>query len=201
MRERAESAARTRARVIEAAHALLDRPARTGLTVQDVADAAGVTRATVYKSVGSRRALLSAVFEDQGRRIGYERVRSAGGLADAVEAVEGTVRASCRAWSATPDAIRKTLALAVLDEEVGELVARYEGYRRGEVSALACRAFEAGVLGSGVTLADAQAQLMLYTSFTAFDLLRQAGGERWATERLVRGARAALGISQRTEGR
>jgi AcrR family transcriptional regulator len=197
MRGRAEAAARTRAGIIEAAHALLERPERTGLTVQEVADAAGVTRATVYKSVGSRRALLTAVFEDQGGRVDYGRVRAAASLADVREALEETVRESCRAWSVSPASIRKTLALAVLDEEAGELVSRYEGYRRGEMAVLARRAHRAGALGAGVTVADATAVLVVHTSFAAFDLLSEAGGVGRATEQLVRSACAALGVKRR----
>ncbi|MGH7555704.1 MAG: TetR/AcrR family transcriptional regulator [Longimicrobiales bacterium] len=196
MRGRARAAARTRARIIDAAHTLLDRPGDTGLTLQEVAAAAGVTRATIYKSLGSRRELLAAVFENQGRRIEYERVRAVGGLADPGEAVLETVRESCRAWSLTPEAIRKTLALSVVDAEVGDLVARYEGYRRAEMMAVARRAYEAGVLGDGVTLEHAGAVLGLVTSFAAFDVLR-VDGVSVATEHLVRTARAALEIGFR----
>jgi AcrR family transcriptional regulator len=196
MRGRARAAQRTRERIIEAAHALLDRPGDTSLTLQEVAVAAGVTRATIYKSIGSRRELLAAVFEQQGQRIEYERVWAAGALPDAGKALLETVRESCRAWSRAPDAIRKTLALAVMDAEAGELVARYEGYRRGELAVLARRAHEAGVLGAGVSAEHAAVVLGLLTSFAAFDLLR-VEGERAATYHLVRAARAALGIKRR----
>jgi AcrR family transcriptional regulator len=181
-------------RILEAAHSLLNRSDGTALTLQEVASAAGVTRGTIYKSVGSRAELLAAVFEDQGRLIGYERVRAAGALPDAAEALMETVRESSRAWSRMPEAIRKTLALAVMDAEVGEVVARYEGYRRAEMLELARRADEAGVLGAGVTPKHAAAVLSLLTSFAAFDVLRVEGGVRAATEHLVKCARAALGI-------
>jgi AcrR family transcriptional regulator len=194
MRRRAEAAAGTRKRILEAAHSLLNRSDGTALTLQEVAAAAGVTRATIYKSVGSRAELLAAVFEDQGRLIGYERVRAASALPDAAEALVETVRESSRAWSRMPEAIRKTLALGVIDAEVGEVVARYEGYRRAEMQELARRAYEAGVLGEGVTAKHAAAVLSLLTSFSAFDVLRREGGVRAATEHLASCAHSALGI-------
>jgi AcrR family transcriptional regulator len=152
-----------------------------------------VTRATIYKSIGTRRELLTAVFEQQGQRIEYERVWAAGALPDPGKALVETVRESCRAWSRAPEAIRKTLALAVMDAEAGELVARYEGYRRADMAALARRAHEAVALGEGVSAKHAGVVLGLLTSFAAFDLLR-VDGERAATDHLVRSVRAALGI-------
>jgi AcrR family transcriptional regulator len=199
MRRRAQSAAHTRERILDAAHALLDRPGGSALTVQEVADAAGVTRATVYKSVGTRAELLAAVFEQQGERVRYEHVRAAAGLPDPGQAVLETVRHACRAWARAPRAIRNALALAALDPEVGGLVARYEGYRRGEMSALAARAHGAGALGDGVTVEHAGVVLGLLTSFAAFDLLRGMGA-RPATEHLVRAARDALGVKLQGKG-
>jgi hypothetical protein len=101
-----------------------------------------------------------------------------------------------------PDAIRKTLALAVQDAEVGELVARYEAYRREEMAALARRAHRSGVLGAGVSAAQAATMLVLLTSFAAYDVLRSSVGEGAAVRHLVRSARAVLGIrGQEASGR
>ena len=136
MRTRARVAAGTRASILEAAHRLLNQRDIPALTLQEVAAAAGVSRATIYKSVGSRVRLLAAVFEDQGRLIGFDRVLAAIQMDDPAVAVVATVRESCRAWSVMPDAIRKTLALAALDAEVGQLVRDYERHRRARLAAL-----------------------------------------------------------------
>lgn len=194
MRQRGQSAAGTRAGIIAAAHRLLGRREGT-LTLQEVAEAAGVSRATVYQSVGSRVALLAAVFEDQGRLLGYHRVLAALELPDPARAVVAAVRESCRAWAVMPEAIRKTLALAVIDVAAGELVERYERYRRAELAALARRAHRAGALGRGVSAQYAAVALALLTGFPAFDQLRLTHNPPQATRQLVRMARAALGIS------
>jgi AcrR family transcriptional regulator len=200
MRRRAQAAERTRGRILDAAHALLDRPGRATLTLQEVAEEAGVTRATVYLSVGTRAELLAAVFEQQGERIGYDRVRAAGAHPDLGEAVLATVREASRAWARAPRAIRNTLALAALDDEIGTLVARYEGYRKAEMAALAQRAYAGGAFREGVTAEHAAVVLGLLTSFTTFELLR-AMGARAATDHLVQMARDALGISGRRKGK
>lgn len=200
MRRRAQAAERTRGRILDAAHALLDRPGRATLTLQEVAEEAGVTRATVYLSVGTRAQLLAAVFEQQGERIGYGRVQDAGANLDPAEAVLDTVRQASRAWARAPRAIRNTLALAALDTEIGALVGRYEGYRKAEMAALAHRAHAGGAFREGVTAEHAAVVLGLLTSFITFDSLR-AMGARAATGHLVQMARDALGISERPKGK
>jgi len=195
MRVRAASAAATRARILEAAHRLLARPGGGALALHEVAEAAGVTRATIYKSLGGRPALLAAVFEDQGRLIGFERVRGAMQRPDPMEAVVATVRECCRAWGVMPEALRRTLALAALDPEIGAAVERYERYRQAEMGAVARRAWRAGHRARGVRGKDAAAAFAVITSFSAFDQLRLTHGIAAATSHLVRVARTMFGES------
>ena len=194
MTRRAGAAAGTRATILEAAHGLLDRREGGTLTLLEVAAAAGVSRATIYKSVGSRRALLAALFEDQGRRMSFDRVLAAARIEDPARAVIATVRECCRAWAVIPLAVRRTLALAVLDDEIGALVARYEGYRRREMGALARRAHAARVTRPGLGAIQVTVALCLLTAFTTFDPLLLEHGARAASRHLVAIVRAALGI-------
>jgi AcrR family transcriptional regulator len=159
-----------------------------------VAAAAGVSLATIYKSVGSRVRLLAAVFEDQGRLIGFDRVLAAMQMDDPAMAVVATVRESCRAWSVMPDAIRKTLALAALDAEIGELVRNYERHRRARLATLARRVCRSGATATRPRVRDAAATLTLLTSFTTFDQLRFEYDTRRSTDLLVRMARTQFGI-------
>ena len=195
MSRRDLTAASTWAGIVDAAHRLLNQPDGTSLTLIEVAAAAGVSRATIYKSVGSRRALLAAVFEDQGRLIQFDRVLAAAQLDDPGQAILATVRESCRAWDVMPVAIRRTLALAALDQEVRELVQKYERYRRLEMTALVRRAHVAGRLTSGLEVETAAATLALVTDFQAFDHLRLVHDTPTATKYLVRLAVHSLGIA------
>src|SRR3954452_9178014 len=60
---RAAKAARTRRAVISAAERLFVTRGYASTAVQDVADAAGVSRATVFNSVGGKAALLRACYD------------------------------------------------------------------------------------------------------------------------------------------
>lgn len=197
MRARTAAAAATRAAILKAAHRLLNRPGGTALTLHEVAAEAGVSRATVYKSVGPRQQLLAAVFEDQGRLIAFDRVLTAMAIADPRTAVIATVRESCRAWSVMPNAIRKTLALAALDVEIDELVRAYERSRRVRLTSLARRWCSARGRRASADVRAAAATLALLTSFTAFDLLRAEHDVRRSTDLLVRMAKTALDVPPR----
>ncbi len=60
---RAESARQTRRRVVEAARALFEARGYAGTTIDAVAEAAGVSRRTVFLSVGSKAELLKTAWD------------------------------------------------------------------------------------------------------------------------------------------
>ena len=192
MRARAESAERTRAAIIAGAHRLLNRRDGTALTLQEVAVASGVSRATIYKSIGSRTELLRAVFEDQGRLIKFERVLAAIQIDDPRAAVIATIRESCRAWSVFPHAIRKTLALAAIDPEIAELVNRYERSRRARLAQLAGRLPGAG--RSRARIESFAETLALLTSYATYDHLGLNHDARWVADFLVQTAVSCLDL-------
>ena len=196
MSRRDLSAAKTWANIVDAAHRLLNQAEGTSLSLIEVAAAAGVSRATIYKSVGSRPALLAAVFEDQGRLIQFDRVLAAAQLDDPVQAILATVRESCRAWQVMPVAIRRTLALAALDVEVREQVQKYERYRRLEITTLIQRAHAAGALRTDFDIETAAATLALLTDFQSFDHLRLVHDSSTATNYLARLAAELLRVTR-----
>ena len=193
-RRRADHVAHRRAAIVAAAHDLLDKREAPQLTLDEVARAAGVTRATVYNQFGSRSALLAAVFEDLGRVIHYERVQQAQTRENPREALEATIREACRCWSSRRVAIRRILALGVLDPEIDQLNQRYEMYRRAEISMLAERLRVAGLLGDHVSREDATAILGALTGPNAFELLDGETAPGLAADRLVHIAVSSLGL-------
>ena len=60
---RAESARQTRRRIVEAARALFETRGYAGTTIDAVAEAAGVSRRTVFLSVGSKAELLKTAWD------------------------------------------------------------------------------------------------------------------------------------------
>jgi len=90
-RARAESAAATRRRMVEAARAVLMDGEVPRLELAEVAQRAGIARSTVYLSFGTRSALMTAILDDSLNRAGFERIRGYLALPDAIEAMEKTL--------------------------------------------------------------------------------------------------------------
>ena len=61
--QRAVAAASTRAQVLAAAHELFLSQGFAATTIRTVAESAGVSQETIYKSFGSKAALLKAVYD------------------------------------------------------------------------------------------------------------------------------------------
>jgi AcrR family transcriptional regulator len=188
MRVRKITTAQTRQAILDAVHALLEAPETGRLTLDEVARTAGVTRVTVYNQFGSRHALLTAAFADQGRLIRYDRVVAATGLDDPVDALHATLRELCRAWETIPLAIRRVLALAVLDAEIGDVVDRYEQARRAQMAGLAER------LGAPVGAPGAATILGALTHPLVYFQFRAEGSAASAARRLSHAVVAALAI-------
>ncbi|HKD73939.1 MAG TPA: TetR/AcrR family transcriptional regulator [Ktedonobacterales bacterium] len=79
MRARADSAAATRQRILDAATALLKAHLRSDIHLDDVAAAANVSVQTIMRIFGSRAALLDGAFQGLVRYIGEQRDRAAPG--------------------------------------------------------------------------------------------------------------------------
>ena len=195
MRRRAQAVAGARGRALSAAYELLRDPSCRELSVDAVARAAGVTRATLYNQFGSRAALLVAIFQELGRRMKAERIHAAMRLADPEQALCQTLRESTRAYAREQQVIRKLFAFAALDAEVSVEVARSERQRRQSLAQLAVRLAEHQQMGVGV---DAAALLLAsLTSFQAFEALSFDSGPRLVERRLLSLVRAGLGASKK----
>ena len=126
--KRAAAAAATRAQLIEAAQRLLEEgPGQ--MSMEAVAKAAGVTRLTVYKQFGSRRALLEAVFDDNARRFGITRMAEAMSQADPRTGLRQAIEFLCAFWGANPSFARLHDAAAADPEFAEALAARNERRR------------------------------------------------------------------------
>jgi AcrR family transcriptional regulator len=173
--KRAEAVAQSRQRIIAAARSLLSAPDHPGLSLESVAEAAGVSRPTVYNQFESKRGIIAALFEDIGKRIQFERVHDALADPDPRRALERSVTEHCRAWQRDARVIRRVLALATVDSDLEALVERFESMRRNSYGPLVTRLQQTRALRSGLAPDEAIAALGVLTSFTTFDQLRSAG--------------------------
>ena len=194
-RARAESAGRTRRRILDAVLERLQSAPTEPVSIDRIASMAGVARSTVYAVFGSRAGLFDAVGEDVFGRAGYALVVDAARHPDAREQLRGGLRAASEMFAADRDVIRALYSMAQLDEQaVGGATGRWEAERAAGMKRLARRLGEEGELRPGVSAEHAGHVLWVLTSFESFDLLFTGRGlaAQAAAELLIATAEGAL---------
>jgi AcrR family transcriptional regulator len=194
-RARAEEAEKTRRRILDAVVTRLRAAPSEPVSVERIAEMAGVARSTVYAIFGSRAGLFDAVGQDLGERLGYRRLVEASHHPNAREAFRGGMRAASEMLAGERDIWRALHSMAKLDEEaVGGVVARREEERAAAMARIAAQLHEQGHLRPGVSAEEANDILWVISSFESFDLLYSGRGLPLDTvvERLTATAERAL---------
>ena len=194
-RVRAEEAARTRMRIIEAVFDRLREAPAEPVAIDRVARQAGVARSTIYATFGTRAGLFDAVGRELAARSGYERLVDAKHQPDARDQLRAGLQAACEMFTANRDIYRALRSMAQLDEgAVGGVVARMDAERAAAMKRLVARLAEQGVLREGLRPTDAEHILMMLTSFESFDVLYTGQGlsPKRVIELLIETAERAL---------
>lgn len=169
---RAESAAQTRRRILDAAYERLRAAPAERVTVDQVARDAGVSRATIYLVFGRRSGLFDAIGADLLARSGFEEVMRAVDDPDASAALERFVNATTRMYARNRTVLRSLFAMARIDPSaLGGAITRMEEGRNRGMHLLAERLNEAGLLRPDTSVDDAADLLWLLSSFDSYDLL------------------------------
>jgi AcrR family transcriptional regulator len=183
-RVRAEEAARTRTRIIEAVFRYLRKAPAGPVAIDEIAGMARVARSTVYAIFGSRAGLFDAVGRELAERSGYARLLDAKHQPDARDHLRAGIRASSEMLTANRDIYRALRSMAQLDENaVGGVVRRMDEERAGGMARLAARLAEQGALRKDLSVEDAEHVLWVLTSFESFDALYTGRG--MSTDRAV----------------
>ena len=153
---------------MQAVREMLAEGAFQGATVADVAERAGVSRATLYQHFGSRLGLVDGLCDTLAANPALQAVREA---VDLDEFLDQTVRF----WESEEAVHRHLYGLAVLDPAAASFVARQREDRRGEVERLARKLHRAKALRPGLSERQAAIALMVLTSFAAYEELRESG--------------------------
>jgi AcrR family transcriptional regulator len=169
---RAESAEQTRRRILDAVIERLRKAPAEPVSIDRIAEMAGVARSTVYAIFGSRAGLFDAVAADVLEREDYARLLEAKHEPDAREHMRVGFRTATEMLAADPDIVRALFSMAQLDEQaVGDAVRRREDRRAAGMKRLARRLGEQDLLRPDVSVDDAEQILWVLTSFESFDLL------------------------------
>jgi AcrR family transcriptional regulator len=176
-RLRAESAAQTRTRILDAVYARVRAAPTRAVSLEEIARTARVARSTVYQVFGSRAGLFDALAQDVLDRGGFERVTAAVAHPDAREHLRQAIRAGMEVYGAYRDVHRVLFATSALDPEAtAGAMRRSDEARAGGMEYLAGRLRDQSLLRPGLGADDAAHILFLLTCFDAFDALYTGRG-------------------------
>jgi AcrR family transcriptional regulator len=196
---REAAAGETRARIIAAAGTLLGgRKGAGGFSLEAVAKKAGVTRLTVYKQFGSRRALLEEVFDDLAACYGFADLAKIMDDPDPHRALRRIVAFFCTFWSSDTPALLRLHSAGASDPELEDSVRERNERRRYLLSAVVDR-LARGRRASAKVREDLVDLLFALTSLFFFAQLQSGRKSAEATRRLIQAScedavrRAGLG--------
>lgn len=186
---RQEAAALSRARIIDVAERLFLRDGYRGTTIAAVADGAGVSVDTIYKSFGGKAGLVRAI---RARALAGERALPAEQRSDELHARERDPEEIIRAWGSLTAEIAPRVAPILLlvraaaasDPQVRPLHEEMDADRLRRMTKNARRLRDAGHLRADVTLRRAADVLWTYSSPELYELLVLHRG--WPPERYGR---------------
>ncbi|MDQ0576289.1 TetR/AcrR family transcriptional regulator [Agromyces albus] len=174
---RAMAADETRRRILDAMRDRLRAAPSEALSVERVAQEAGVARSTVYLVFGTRAGLFEALGQDLLERGGFQRIIDAVALPDPRDAMRESLRAAASVYAAERDVSRTIYSMWSLEPEAVRRA--FEVVERGRAEGqqwMARRLGEQGYLHPDVTVAEATDILWVITSFETFDQLYTGRG-------------------------
>jgi AcrR family transcriptional regulator len=174
-RRRQKRSEGTRERIMSAVRELLAEGTFHESTVEEVADRAGIARATLYQHFGSRLDLVDAICDGFALNPALLELRETVELPDAGGALAETIANAIRFWSSEDPILSQLYGVMAIDPAAQDLVDRQRADRRGELTRLARNMRESGRLRRGMSERQALALLLVLTSYESFRELREAG--------------------------
>jgi AcrR family transcriptional regulator len=191
-RRTTRKAEETRARIVGAVRDLLVEGSYHESTVEEVADRAGVSRATLYQHFASRLDLVDALCDTLSLHPALLAIRAAVRSDDAASAVDRVLANSTTFWSSEDAVFAAIYGVAEVEPGARAFVTRQRDDRHGEVVRLAASLHRAGLLRAGVSQRRAEALLMVLTSYETYRELRAAGQSDREVSRTLRESAATL---------
>jgi AcrR family transcriptional regulator len=174
---RAEASEATRRRILDALEQRLRERPTEPVSVEEIAQRAGVARTTVYLVFGSRAGVFDALATELWDRAGLASLTEAVANPAAREHLRGGLRAGVAIFAELRDVALALFSMSALDpESVGGAMVRLEERRWGGMQYLAGRLAEQDQLRSDVTAEAAADVLWMLASFASFDSLYTGRG-------------------------
>ena len=174
---RQRQAQATRAAIVAAARRLFAQHGYVETSVAEIAEEAGVAVQTVYKSMGTKAAILMALVDAIDEEADVPALGA--GIAsatDPAELVRAGVRLTRQVSERCGDIVRALASAAPVDADAAAALAEGERRHRDGTASLARRLDALGALREGVSAEDAGVQISLLTSRHVYDeLVRDRG--------------------------
>ncbi len=186
---RRERARRTREAVLDAAERQFLEDGYGSATIASIAEEAGVSVETIYKSFGGKSGLVRAIYErgllGRGEERAYDR-------SDAMREREQDPQTIMREWGKLTAEVASLVTpirllmrhLAVTDSEIAAVLERAEEERLARMRHHARFLEERGYLREGVSIAEATDVLWICSSLEIYELLVMR--RSWSLPRFAR---------------
>lgn len=194
---RRTAAEATRERILDAAHALVGgKGDLAGVSMESIAQRAGVARMTVYYQFHSKSGLLDALMDRMAARAGMARLRFAFMEPDQEQALRRLFETFVHFWSTERVPIRRLRAMAVVDPREGGGARGRDARRREAVTNLLRKFGDRPDLSADPTLVDLVTML---ASFEAYEQLASGRrSDKTVTDLLVAAALALIQSARRS---
>jgi AcrR family transcriptional regulator len=157
---------------LDIAHQLVREGKFYGASMEEIAERAGVTRVTLYRTFGTRQALIEGLFWEMLTAARLDLIDEAFAVTDVRGAVRQVIRAYCTMFSELGESMPLALELARSDASMREIMgATYYGRRPVNMGKLAGRIVKAGLARPGWTKSRIADALMVLSSYEAYDTL------------------------------
>jgi AcrR family transcriptional regulator len=163
-------------RVLEAAERLIAEGEFHSATMEELAAAAGISRATVFNRFGSKLGVLEALADRCARGPEMGAIQEALEVEDPVTSLETLIEASCAIWEASGFIYEQLKAIVVLEPDAAALIDQQSEEQRSDLEGLSRRLARAGRLRPGLGEARATGTLHMLTSLESFLRLRREYG-------------------------
>jgi len=192
-RPRGSRSQATRERIKNAVRELLAEGEFHRSSIDEVADRAGVARATLYQHFRSRLELVDAICETFDENPALRQLRDTVELPDAEAALAETIQLTVRFWSSEDAILRQLYGVAAVDPAAQDLVTRQRADRRSEFERLVRNIHRSGRLRADLTPRRALTLLLVLSSYDTYRELRESNlTDRQATALLQETARTLL---------